>query len=137
MKVFIKENKKGTPIRSLTITNVATQILLLSTISNSIAEAFSFVITIATLAYLLPYLVTAVFQLKCVFDGSYGDGRERIWNGFIGLVGLTYSVYVIIAATSDISTFLWGVFFISFGIIFSPMILKGRNKDLSKKTILE
>jgi len=124
MKAFLKENKNGTPSKSLTITNVATQILLLSTVSNSIAEAFSFVITIATLAYLLPYLVTAIFQLKCVLDGSYGKGRKRTWNAFVGVVGFVYSVYVVIAGTSDISTFLWGVFFIGFGIVFSPFILK-------------
>jgi arginine:ornithine antiporter / lysine permease len=137
LKVFMKENKKGTPVRSLTITNVATQILLLSTISNSIAEAFSFVITIATLAYLLPYLVTAIFQIKTVLDGSYDRGTQKMWNAFIGIVGLVYSVYVIIAATSDLSTFLWGVFFIGIGVVFSPSILKSHKDRVSEKTIIE
>lgn len=137
MKSFMKENKKGTPARALTITNVATQLLLFSTISNSIAEAFSFVITIATLAYLLPYLVTSIYQIKSVVDGSYGTGSKRVWNAFIGIMGFVYSVYVVIAGTSNLSTFLWGVFFIGIGIVFSPFILKRSNQKTSKKPVLE
>ncbi|MGV3488567.1 MAG: amino acid permease [Tuberibacillus sp.] len=128
MKSFMKENKKGTPAQALIITNIATQVLLLSTISKSIAEAFNFIITIATLAYLLPYLVTAVFQMKSVWDGSYGVGKKRTWNAFIGIVGFIYSVYVVIAGTSDLSTFLWGVFFIGIGIVFSPFVLRKDKK---------
>ncbi len=124
MKSFAKENAKGTPVKSLTITNIATQFLLLSTISKSIADAFSFIITIATLAYLLPYLVTTIFQVKGVIDGSLATGRERWREGLVGFLGMAYSIYVIIAGTSDLSTFLWGVCFICAGVVFFPLIIK-------------
>jgi arginine:ornithine antiporter/lysine permease len=127
LSVFKGENAKGTPVKSLTITNIATQILLFSTISSSIAQAFNFVITIATLSYLLPYLVSALFQIRVVFTDRLEQGMK--WRELIiGGLATLYSIYVVVAGTSNMKTFLWGIFFVAVGIIFYPFMLRKETK---------
>ncbi|GGE40616.1 arginine:ornithine antiporter [Pullulanibacillus camelliae] len=128
LKAFERSNKKGTPTGALTITNVATQLLIFSTISSSIAEAFNFVTTIATLSYLLPYLVSSFFQIKVVFSDPAERHKAGWSQGIIGILGTAYALYVVVAGTSDMKTFLWGIFFIGIGIIFYPFLLMQRKK---------
>lgn len=132
LKVFKGENAKGTPVRALTITNAAAQILIFSTISSSIAQAFNFVITIATLSYLLPYLVSALFAIRVILTDRKKHGMK--WGELIvGALATLYSIYVVVAGTSNMKTFLWGIFFVAVGIVFYPFMLKKDKKEASQK----
>jgi arginine:ornithine antiporter / lysine permease len=127
---FLKENKKGLPVYSLIVTNVLGQLFVFSTISNSIANAFDFIIFIATLSYLVPYFISSVFQFKLVLTGeTYTDMRSRIVDGIIASLSTLYSVWVIVAGTSDLKTFTFGVILLASGIFFygkvAPQRLKG------------
>lgn len=126
LKGFMKQNKAGAPSRSLTITNIMSQLFIFSTISNSISNAFDFVITVATLSYLFPYLIAAIYQLKLVITGETYQlqQRSRMIDGVIALLATLYSVWVVKAGTSDMKTFLLGIFFIAVGIIFYPLMEK-------------
>ena len=116
---FMKENKKGIPAFSLLLTNVLGQVFIFSTISNSISEAFNFIIYIATLSYLVPYVIAAAFQLKLVFTGeTYGSKDGRLKDGIIGGIATFYSIYVLFAGTSDIKTFILGVLLLVSGLAF-------------------
>ncbi|WP_079508851.1 amino acid permease [Mesobacillus jeotgali] len=132
---FLKENKKGLPVYSLVITNLLGQLFVFSTISNSISNAFDFIIFIATLAYLVPYFISSVFQLKLVITGeTYSKMASRITDGIIALLSTVYSIWVIIAGTADIKTFTFGVILLASGIVFygkvAPLRLK-TEKELS------
>ncbi len=59
-KFIAKTNKKGSPSKSLFITNVMTQIFLFATISGTVSEAYNFAIVVAALAYLITYLVSTL-----------------------------------------------------------------------------
>ena len=84
---FQKENKNGIPAFSLLITNLLGQVFVFSTVSNSISQAFNFVILIATLSYLVPYLIATAFQMKLVITGeTYEDGKSRITDSIIGII---------------------------------------------------
>jgi arginine:ornithine antiporter / lysine permease len=128
---FLKENKKGLPVFSLIVTNVLGQLFVFSTLSNSIASAFDFIIFIATLSYLVPYFISSVFQFKLVLTGeTYTDMRSRIVDGIIASLSTLYSVWVIVAGTSDLKTFTFGVILLASGIFFygkvAPQRLKGK-----------
>ncbi|WP_108669231.1 amino acid permease [Peribacillus acanthi] len=127
---FARENKKGIPVLSLVITNALGQLFIFSTISNSISAAFDFVIYIATLSYLFPYVISTLFQLKLVITGdTYGNwDRSRITDGIIGLLATVYSIWVIIAGTADIKTFTFGMALIFSGIIFIKLLPKNGNE---------
>ncbi|MGB5944684.1 amino acid permease [Paenisporosarcina sp.] len=116
---FSKVNKKGIPVFSLIITNLLGQLFIFSTISNTIASAFDFIIIVATLSYLVPYFISSAFQLKLVFTGeTYTNGRSRITDGIIGVLATAYSIWVIYAGTADIKTFTFGVLLLASGILF-------------------
>jgi arginine:ornithine antiporter / lysine permease len=126
---FLKVNKKGMPSFSLIVSNGLAQILLLSTISSSISAAFDFVIYIATLAYLVPYLISSLFQLKLTMTGeTYKMKKERMIDGIVALFATIYSVWVIFAGTSDLKTFVLGLVLLASGIVFYPQLHKHNQK---------
>ena len=120
---FQKENKNGIPAFSLLLTNLLGQIFIFSTVSNSISQAFNFVIYIATLSYLVPYLISTAFQMKLIITGeTYEDGKSRITDSIIGIIAFLYSAYVMIAGTADIKTFLLGMALLASGILFYKFV---------------
>lgn len=89
------------------------------------AHAFDFVIYIATLAYLMPYLIASLFQLKLVWTGeTYQLNKGRYTDGLIALLSTIYSIWVIYAGTSDLKTFLFGAALLASGLIFYPSLRK-------------
>ncbi|MEK4667708.1 amino acid permease [Niallia sp. FSL R7-0271] len=129
---FKKENKQGIPVFSLVLTNILGQLFIFSTVSNSISQAFDFVIYIATLAYLVPYLIASLFQVKLTFTGeTYGQRKGRVTDMIIGLLASVYSIWVIIAGTADIKTFMFGIILLASGILFYAKV--PRNQSLSDK----
>ncbi len=128
---FMKENKNGVPAFSMLVSNGLGQLFIFSTISNSIASAFDFIIYIATLSYLVPYLISSTFQLKLVWTGDTykaNDNRSRIIDGLIGLLATGYSIWVIVKGTADFETFLFGVILLASGILFYRHVPKNQKE---------
>ncbi|MDN4524256.1 amino acid permease [Fictibacillus fluitans] len=127
---FAKVNKKGSPVRSLTVTNAMSQILIFSTVSGTISEAYTFLTTAATLAYLIPYLVSAAFFLKLTLKGEASDGGNvsRWKDGLIAVIALVYSIWVIKSGTADLKTFGLGIGLFLAGFIIYPLISKKHMK---------
>lgn len=135
LPAFLKENKKGLPVFSLILTNGIAQIFIFSTVSKSISGAFDFIIIIATLAYLVPYFIASVYQLKLVFKGeTYLNSSSRMVDGVIALVATIYSTWVIISGTSDLKTFLLGVVLLTSGIFFYGPLKKMHEKNQQSKS---
>lgn len=133
---FLKENKKGLPTFSLLVSNGLGQLLIFSTVSKSISQAFDFVIVIATLSYLVPYFISSVYQLKLVFTGeTYKGNRSRVVDGIIALLSTIYSVWVIIAGTSDMKTFTLGMILLASGVLFYKPLLKKKPNEEQKKPL--
>lgn len=130
---FMKENKKGIPAFSLLLTNALGQLFIFSTISNSISEAFNFIIYIATLSYLFPYVIAAAFQVKLVMTGeTYENGNGRLKDGIIGGLATFYAVYVLFAGTSDLKTFLLGILLLVSGLAFYGFMKQKDSAELSE-----
>lgn len=138
LPAFLKENKKGLPIFSLVLTNGIAQIFIFSTVSKSISGAFDFIIIIATLAYLVPYFIASVYQLKLVIKGeTYNhNSKSRVIDGIIAAVATIYSVWVIISGTSDLKTFILGIALLSSGIFFYGPLKKKLAKEEEQKELL-
>jgi arginine:ornithine antiporter/lysine permease len=133
---FLKENKKGAPVSSLIITNVLSQLFIFSTISQSMAKAFDFVIFIATLSYLIPYIFASAYQLKLVVTGETyaGQRKSRTVDGIIALLATAYSLWVIKAGTAELKTFMYGMAMIAAGIIFYPLVRKAWKASAPQET---
>ncbi|MDR6121725.1 arginine:ornithine antiporter/lysine permease [Bacillus sp. SLBN-46] len=135
LPAFLKENKKGIPVFSMIVSNGLGQLFIFSTISKSISGAFDFVIVIATLSYLVPYFISSVYQLKLVITGdTYKGDRSRVGDGIIALLSTIYSVWVIIAGTADMKTFMYGMILLASGILFyGPLLKKTRTNKAQQK----
>jgi arginine:ornithine antiporter/lysine permease len=128
--IFKEENKNGVPVTSLIITNSFSQVFLFLTISDTLSNAYNFVVQVATLAYLVPYAATALYQVKLVLSGdTYKNGRGRFGDGIISILATVYSIYVIIAGTSNMKTFLLGIALYAVGILLYPLLMKLHSKS--------
>jgi arginine:ornithine antiporter/lysine permease len=123
---FAKTNKKDSPVRSLFITNFMTQLFLFSTVSGTVNQAYNFAIVVATLAYLVPYLVSVLYQLKLIITGETYQATKgvRVYDGVITILALIYSVWVIKTGTADLKTFLLGIGLFVLGLVLYPFIMK-------------
>ncbi len=123
---FAKTNKQGSPVVSLIVTNVMSQIFIFSVISRTISDAFTFLTTAATLAYLIPYLVSAFYSLKLIFTGETYDEIKgsRVRDGIIAILACIYSFYVIITGTADLTTFILGIGLFFVGLLLYPFVSK-------------
>ncbi|MFS0781851.1 amino acid permease [Bacillus sp. 1P06AnD] len=131
---FMQENKHGLPVFSLIITNILGQLFIFSTISSSISQAFQFVIYIATLSYLVPYVIASAFQLKLVYTGeTYETGSNRFGDGIIGFIACAYSVYVLFAGTANIKTFIFGMLLLFSGVFFYKFVKDNEKEQLNVK----
>lgn len=128
---FAKTNKKGSPVFSLTMTNLLTQFFLFATISGTIMEAYQFAMVVATLAYLIPYLVSVIYQLKLVITGETYENsqRSRKLDSIITVLALIYSLWVIKTGTADLQTFFLGIGLFVLGLLLYPILMK---KNTSK-----
>ncbi|MGM9986050.1 MAG: amino acid permease [Bacillaceae bacterium] len=123
LSIFAKENKHNSPSTSLWVTNGMSQLFIFSTISGSINEAYEFVITVATLAYLIPYLVSPLFQLKLIIRGQL---TQPISNCIFAILGLVYAIWVIITGTSDLLTFALGIGLFFVGFLLYPFMKRSK-----------
>ncbi len=131
---FLRENNNGAPVNALWVTNGLTQIFLISTLSESISSAFNTLITIATLATLVPYLLSAVYSLKVVIKGenySPSSWYKRSLDGLLALLATLYSVWVIKSGLGDLKTFALGMLLIFSGIILTPWLPKHNSNKSS------
>ncbi|MGH1051330.1 amino acid permease [Bacillus cytotoxicus] len=134
-KFFGRTNQKGSPSKALLITNIMTQIFLFSTISGTVSEAYHFAIVVATLAYLIPYLVSTLYQLKLVITGETYEIQtgSRIKDGIITLLAFFYSTWVIKTGTADLTTFFLGIGLFVLGLILYPILMKNSPPLISEQ----
>jgi APA family basic amino acid/polyamine antiporter len=117
-RVFAKKSKYGTPAKGLVISSVLVSLLVLMNASESLVDQFTFVILLATLAALLPYLLCALARIfiaarshqslstlefsVCILAAIFsiwaitGTGFETIfWGSILFIAGLPIYVWII------------------------------------------
>ncbi|MDC7723634.1 amino acid permease [Priestia megaterium] len=130
---FAKTNQNNSPARSLTLTNGLTQLFLFATISGTVSQAYNFAIVVATLAYLVPYFVTTVYQLKLIVTGETYDTIKgsRVKDGIIASLALIYSLWVIKTGTADLKTFFLGIGLFVIGLLLYPILMRRGKRSTS------
>ncbi|WP_409347303.1 amino acid permease [Paenibacillus sp. MBLB4367] len=131
-RLFLRENKRGAPVAALIVTNSLAQAFLLSTLSQSLTKAFSFITFVATLSSLLPYALAAVYHLKLVRSGetylSASGKQERIRDGTAAVIATVYAFWVIRTGTANLQTFLFGAGLLVLGLLLYPVMTRGTDK---------
>lgn len=91
-KWFAKQNKNGAPSNSLLLTDILTQIFLLSLLLPALQSAYSNIFLIATTCILIPYLFSSLYAIKVSREDKLGAKDMTI-----SILASIYSLYVIFA----------------------------------------
>lgn len=97
-KMFAKENSKGSPMNSLSVTNVLVQISLIITLFSS--STYQALYSIASSAILIPYLFSGLYAWKLVVTGETYDvnpaGKSN--DLILAIISSIYAAWLIYAA---------------------------------------
>jgi arginine:ornithine antiporter/lysine permease len=119
------ENEHGAPVNALWLTNVCVQVMLLWTLFNE--STYTELIYLATSLILLPYLWSALYQVKLALTGeTYAGGANRTRDLVIGLVGLAYAVWLVYAGGVDY-LFIAALFYLAGTALFVWARVQGRR----------
>lgn len=122
-KILAKTNKTETPVNALLLTQLFTQLFLLSILSPALNETYLVVITVGTTVVLIPYLLSSFYAIKI----SIADKREKSLNKLIAILGTLYAVYVIY--TVGIKYLVLSILFYALGAF---VFLKAKHEQKQK-----
>lgn len=94
-KIFIKENSRGVPYVALLVTNILVQVFIFTFLISD--SAYNFAYSLATTTILIPYALTAFYQLKYSLKEKE-DVPHRKFNIIVGSVASVYAIWLVYAA---------------------------------------
>jgi APA family basic amino acid/polyamine antiporter len=95
-KVFARTNRHGVPVLGLVISSVLVTGLTLMNFNASLVDQFTFVILLATLTTLVPYVFSTAAQLMLLItDRERFEGRRLAGHATIAALALAYTIWTI------------------------------------------
>ncbi|MGD9979369.1 MAG: APC family permease [Hyphomonadaceae bacterium] len=121
--IFGRTNRGGSPYVSLLAASTLASVLLVMNYSRGLVGAFTFLIMLSTVASLLPYLFSALAELRHSWRSARG------WTG-IALLAALYSVFALIG--SGLEALAWGMALFASGV---PLyfVLRPRTAPLANR----
>jgi basic amino acid/polyamine antiporter, APA family len=102
-KVFAKTNRGGAPVAGLVVSSVLITGLTLLNYNASLVDQFTFVILLATLTTLIPYVFSAAAQLMLLIsDRSRFQGKRLAGHATIAGLALAYAIWTVSGAGYEI-----------------------------------
>lgn len=95
-KVFAKTTRSGAPIVGLIVSSVFITALTLMNYNASLVDQFTFVILLATLTTLIPYVFSAAAQLMLlVTDRARFDVKRLAGHASVAALALAYGIWTV------------------------------------------
>jgi APA family basic amino acid/polyamine antiporter len=114
-KAFSRLSRRGTPVFGLVISSVLATALMALNFTESLVDQFTFIILLATLSTLIPYVLSAISQLVIfVRERERFAGEKLAGASFIAVIALLYSLWAIVGSGAE--TVLWGLVLLSSGL---------------------
>lgn len=102
-KPFARLTSRGTPAVSLVVSSILVSILLMMRYGASLVDQFTFIILLATLASLIPYLFTSVAELILLMREPQKVNPARLKKSLIlAIIGFLFTFWAIAGAGQDI-----------------------------------
>jgi len=115
--VFTKTSKTGIPIIGLIIASALASILVIMNYTKGLVAMFSFIIMLATLTCLLPYVLTSISELLIYLRGRRPfTKKQMIATILVSIPAFVYSMWAVIGLGLEIIG--WGVLLLILGIPF-------------------
>ena len=125
-KFFSDESKFGTPAKGIIFSSGLVSLLVLWNASESLVDQFTYVILLATLATLLPYLLCSLARLTIAIKTQQALSFLDV---VVSLLAATFSVWAIMG--TGMETIYWGGFLLMLGLPVHVLV-KWRNSLKSK-----
>lgn len=115
--VFKKLSKRGTPAAGLVISSALATGLMALNFTAGLVEQFTFIILLATLSTLIPYVLSAISELVLfVREPEIFNGEKLLGASVIAAVALLFSIWAILGSGGR--TVFWGCVLMVAGIPF-------------------
>jgi len=127
--VFGKMSRRGTPVAGIVISSLLVTGLMALNFKASLVEQFTFIILLATLSTLIPYLFSAVAELVIfVREREKFRGERLAGASVIAVLALLYSLWAI-SGTGRVTVF-WGFVLLLAGLpVYWWQARKGRVRE--------
>jgi APA family basic amino acid/polyamine antiporter len=127
--VFGKMSRRGTPLAGMVISSLLVTGLMALNYKASLVEQFTFIILLATLSTLIPYVFSAVAELVIfVREREKFRGERLAGASVIAVLALLYSLWAIYGTGRD--TVFWGFVLLLAGLpVYWWQTRKGRVRE--------
>ena len=99
-EIFLKKNKNETPSFSLLFTTISVHIFI--ALSMLFSETYQSIYIIASAAILLPYLLSALYDLKVVLCGKSKNNKFIFKDFCIASIASIYAIWLLYAAAEHL-----------------------------------
>lgn len=128
-EVFGKLSARGTPVHGLVISSLLITGLMTLNFTESLVDQFTFLILLATLSTLIPYVFSAVSELVMLARNRERFSGDRLkGNAVIAVLALAYSLWAIVGV--GVETVLWGLVLLLVGLPFYWWQVRKNRKAL-------
>jgi basic amino acid/polyamine antiporter, APA family len=112
-KFFAERNHKGSPAKGIIISSLLVSALVLMNYQAQLVAQFTFIILLATLATLLPYLLCSIAQLVLYFrlKATHPPSAYKV---FITIYAVLFSIWMIFHSGTE--TIVWGLVLLLAGL---------------------
>ncbi|MCK4700856.1 MAG: amino acid permease [Bacteroidales bacterium] len=129
-KIFRRTSKKNIPIFGLVISSILATVLIFMNYTRGLVEMFTFIIMVATLATLLPYLLSTASELVINYrDHKRYNRKQLIGKSIISILAFLFSIWAVVSLGLEIIGL--GLLLLLAGIPFYIWIKK-REKEEEK-----
>lgn len=113
--LFARVSRHGTPLAGMLISSVLVTGLIAMNSTRALVPLFTFVILLATLACLVPYLVSALAEMAVTLRERNGGGRALApLHLAVAATALLYSIWAVVGAGRE--TVGWGLLLLVGGV---------------------
>ena len=123
---FAHLSRRGTPVAGLVLSGIIATILIAMNYSRGLVEAFTFLILLATLATLLPYVFTSMTGLmmglreRSKSRRGGGAGTAALARVIVSVLAFGFSLWAVVGAGAE--TVFWGFLMLLCGVpVFAMM----------------
>jgi APA family basic amino acid/polyamine antiporter len=129
--IFTRVNKRNVPVMGVAISSALISILTLMNYTKGLVEQFKFLILLATMTVLLPYLFSSVAYV--LIRSDFSKAKKGGWISAITLstLGFIFSLWAI--GGSGMETVYWGFILLLCGIPLYVWTLWDKKREVTNK----
>lgn len=121
---FGRLSRRGTPATGIIISSMLVSVLVLMNYSAGLVEQFTFVILLATVSALLPYLVCALARISLAVRGDGRVGVSRLDLG-VAVIAVLFSAWAIVGTGGE--AIRWGGVLLLLGLPVYVVVRRGEK----------